>query len=397
MIGWILLSRSAVASAERALGSDQQGVRDEIGFLTLHQAFSDRLFPGTSVLHTRLRYALFIPWLILRSEGDERRLRRDLQTLTGQLRQTGETGVIGGTIWPREPAQPATMSYWSAIARWQILQPRGDGVVLGRRQVLRQLREFNRAVPAGRLRIDGEVAWTLDSSPFVTLPEPPAALLRSGQPLDFKLTAEERGFLRRQLMSVRREDGSQSLLGRLAERATPTAGISAVWHPDICRVADADDRRCLLLAGQASALTAIGRAVYSALVEQAKNGDTGENHRTFRDDLLGNFERHGSEALKLDVGVLRREFPGLPDLLISVVDQTLAWLRTTRRDLSALYEVYRQSEVSRKGPRARLGSTVGARRRRAEWNTEGAPHPRAEPLHYRWGNVRQLLQDLDAA
>ena len=25
---------------------------------------ADRFFPGTSVLHTRLRYALFVPWLV---------------------------------------------------------------------------------------------------------------------------------------------------------------------------------------------------------------------------------------------------------------------------------------------------------------------------------------------
>jgi hypothetical protein len=37
MIGWIMLSRQAVASAEAALKSEQLGVRDEIGFLSLHQ------------------------------------------------------------------------------------------------------------------------------------------------------------------------------------------------------------------------------------------------------------------------------------------------------------------------------------------------------------------------
>ncbi len=76
MIGWIMLSRQAVASAEAALKSDELGVRDEVGFLNLHQAFSDRFFPGTSVLHTRLRYALFVPWLMAHAQGDAAQLRK---------------------------------------------------------------------------------------------------------------------------------------------------------------------------------------------------------------------------------------------------------------------------------------------------------------------------------
>ena len=49
--------------ARKFMAADQQGVRDEIGFLTVHQRYADRFFPGTSVLHTRLRYVLFVPWL----------------------------------------------------------------------------------------------------------------------------------------------------------------------------------------------------------------------------------------------------------------------------------------------------------------------------------------------
>jgi hypothetical protein len=40
--------------AER-LASGEQDTRDEIGFLLIHQGFADRFFPGTSVLHTRVR------------------------------------------------------------------------------------------------------------------------------------------------------------------------------------------------------------------------------------------------------------------------------------------------------------------------------------------------------
>lgn len=50
-LGWTLLSREAIKRAESQLLAETEGVRDEIGFLAIHQAYSDRLFPGTSVLH----------------------------------------------------------------------------------------------------------------------------------------------------------------------------------------------------------------------------------------------------------------------------------------------------------------------------------------------------------
>jgi hypothetical protein len=52
-----MLSRDEMRQAER-LASGEQDTRDEIGFLLIHQGFADRFFPGTSVLHTRVRYAL---------------------------------------------------------------------------------------------------------------------------------------------------------------------------------------------------------------------------------------------------------------------------------------------------------------------------------------------------
>ena len=61
--GWTYLSRMALAKAEAQLSAESQGVRDEIGFLLIHQHYADRFFPGTSVLHTRLRYVLFVPWM----------------------------------------------------------------------------------------------------------------------------------------------------------------------------------------------------------------------------------------------------------------------------------------------------------------------------------------------
>src|ERR1700674_5365187 len=48
----------------------EKGTVDELGLGTIRDAFADRLFPGTSTLHSRTRYCLFIPWLSQRIEAE---------------------------------------------------------------------------------------------------------------------------------------------------------------------------------------------------------------------------------------------------------------------------------------------------------------------------------------
>ena len=104
------------------------GVRDEIGFLTIHQGYADRFFPGTSVLHTRARYAVFVPWLFedlagLTGPAAARALRERERELAGRLRDAGKSKVIGGRVFPKPSSQPPSTVYWNALAVWGILRP----------------------------------------------------------------------------------------------------------------------------------------------------------------------------------------------------------------------------------------------------------------------------------
>src|SRR5436309_7795021 len=116
--GWTYLSREALRQAEAQLTKETEGVRDEIGFLIIHQRYADHFFPGTSVLHTRMRYALFVPWIYqsLYEEGASGRVQDSLEKaeikLAGRLRH--ERGAIGGDNYPRPTSQPASVSYWAA-------------------------------------------------------------------------------------------------------------------------------------------------------------------------------------------------------------------------------------------------------------------------------------------
>lgn len=335
MIGWIMLSRQAVASAEAALKSDQLGMRDEIGFLNLHQAFADRFFPGTSVLHTRLRYALFVPWLMGETQGNPALLRKHELTLTGQLNlgAGAKSGVIGGLIPNRAPIQPASMIYWTALARWNILQPRPDGVSLSRREILKRM-TATRLHASGRYSADdGEALQEDDLSPFVKLPPPPLEFLKSGERMDFNLTKQERTFMRRHLIGVRRgpvPQTAQSLLARLADTRLPVNQIAVPWSKAVRDIADAEDRRALIVARQAAALVGIGRAVYSALVEEAKANDGTPRSTRHHDDVQKMMAEHGEDAKALDISALKTLVPGLSGNLTDVLDQTQKWLQRMR-------------------------------------------------------------------
>ena len=400
MIGWVLLSREAVARAEEALASNEKGVRDEVGFLALHQSFADRFFPGTSVLHTRLRYVLFVPWLMERIAADAatdiaRRFSDAETALAGQLKEGPHPdGIIGGRVYPRQAAQPPSMAYWSALGSWGILRQRSDGSLPSRTQTLRRLARRSARLKSRLTDDDGGALDDDTSSPFVSLPQVPEALRVRGKPLDFALSPVERTFLHKHLLGVRRPDTkNRSLLARLTE-AEVGSEADDLWVTEIADVADPGDRAALVTARQAAALAGIGRAVYAALVELARANDGLPVSTIHQERLQEMMELHGHDAGGIDLNALSECLPNLPKDLSRVLSETLHWVAVGDPDPSTLYKTYSKAEHRRKGLRARLPDTVAGRQRRAEWDPK--EHRPAEPLHYRWPNVRRLLTDLQA-
>lgn len=105
----------------------EEGTVDELGIGSIRDAFADALFPGTSVLQTRLRYVLFIPWLMQEatkgnrsaSEMSVRFHEYELQLIYA-LGQGGEKlGVIGNTARAKLKRMPSSM-YWAAMGTWGI-------------------------------------------------------------------------------------------------------------------------------------------------------------------------------------------------------------------------------------------------------------------------------------
>lgn len=191
--GWTVLSRDALRKAEARLQEETQGVRDEVGFLLLHQAYADRFFPGTSVLQTRLRYIFFVPWIYndllgQRARIDDR-LRQKETALAGRLKEHESDGVIGSRKYPKPTSQPPSMIYWSALGTWGILRPLSDGSLPPRRMVHRHL---STSKMRSRLEDADSEPLQMEHAVFVGLPKPPDAWNDSDRKLTFRLSKPER-------------------------------------------------------------------------------------------------------------------------------------------------------------------------------------------------------------
>ena len=121
--------------------------RDELGLGQIRDALSDTLFPGTSVLLTRARYLLFVPWFYregvrLRRQGSQLSSWVDTQErrLIGALRNGGDSsGLIGGVVGEQVQNLPSTI-YWNSLRRFGILRYDGTPTqIAGLRQASRPL------------------------------------------------------------------------------------------------------------------------------------------------------------------------------------------------------------------------------------------------------------------
>jgi Family of unknown function (DUF6361) len=409
-IGWVLIARTEVAKAEGLLQGDGQGVVDELGLLSIHQAIADRLFPGTSVLHTRLRYALFVPWLMQLAAADRNpldKLKRLEYDLTGLLIEGTRTiggeaalGIIGSMVYRRkkEAAQPPSYSYWSALATWGILGRRYLRSVPSREAILDEL--ASQRTSSGT-DADGQ-ALAMEQPAFDGLPSPPKGFMEEPKGLTFALRPGEKTYLARRLTALKAPaevDGSprESFLAALARGSIKPLRELQFWDDaDVCARVPPEDKDVIPLARNVSALGGVARAVYLALVEQAseKQGlDVGRMHRNHLEQCR---TRWGAEAVRADLDQLVALRLGLKhDKLFDLLSSTQAWLRGSAGSPGAeLAKIFADVERKRKTSRARLGGTKGAAAQLERWARFADRSRTAERLHFRWRQVGNLLRDM---
>lgn len=398
-IGWTLLSQEALERASTYLNPHEKGVRDEIGFLSLHQGYADRFFPGTTVLQTRLRYVFFVPW-IYRSIAENRgsipihqRVEAAELELAKCLNMSGEEGVIGGRSYPNPTSQPACMVYWTALQRWGILRSLPDGRYPDRATIHRTIAHAHLVseLTESNERIEYPIPL------FINVPPRLDNWEKADEPIDFYLRPKEADFIRRQLISIPRSntDNKPSFLAQIVTSGISIESYERCWHPSLMSIIEGSgDRQSLVNAGHAASLAAIGRAIYAALVESLRNDDnlpTESLHRPHCEDVI---HAHQATASRTDLVALAQDLPNLQVDFLDLLSNTQRWLSLSTKHIYDLRDQYAAIETRRKGMRARLPRTMAASNKRAEWHRDDLS--RAGPLHYRWNVVKRLVRDLEA-
>ncbi|SBT52820.1 hypothetical protein GA0070611_5807 [Micromonospora auratinigra] len=138
-LSWLDSSRDDQSQMRELLKlfSDAES-RDELGVGQVRDAFSDLLFPGTSVLQTRARYLLIVPWCF--QEAQRRGLRgerlsaqvdgTERKVIAALLRGADTEGVIGRRAGVGVRILPSTI-YAAALLRYGIRT--GDDDIADRR------------------------------------------------------------------------------------------------------------------------------------------------------------------------------------------------------------------------------------------------------------------------
>jgi len=367
----------------------EEGTLDELGIGSIRDALADSLFPGTSYLHTRLRYVLFIPWLLQRAAqkatppemiAEFRNL--EFRLITSLLAGGEMQGVIGNTARSNLKRLPSGM-YWAALGSWDIRTTDFSTDGLFRRQYdHRQLarRTATTDDPETREHLPGA---GLDPH----LPKPPENLLKN---TDFALTAEEEGYL----SDVIAGSTKGSMLSWLIHNP-PGNMPDYIWDVDNLNAAPA---QLAELADHARRFhTAIhGAALVYNLLLARKSG---------HDDLVADYESgldrwahelQGTAALegwsRTDWwATIHRQNPRLRPITMQFVNR---WLDLIQTDIDLAHnktaaDLVSARERSIKGGRARLVNQSALDR----WSG-GSGLGR---LDFRWTICRRHLEDLYSA
>jgi hypothetical protein len=131
---------------ESIKGFESKDTVDDLGFGSIRDAISGILFPGTSVLQTRARYFLFIPWIFQEAYRKHPKKMvakaRDLELrLIGALSQADDTsGVIGIQRGLELKTVPSSI-YWSGLQKFGIFKLQGRSIQQFGKLVMKQLED----------------------------------------------------------------------------------------------------------------------------------------------------------------------------------------------------------------------------------------------------------------
>ncbi len=368
----------------------ESGTVDELGIGPIRDTFSDAFFPGTSVLHTRARYLLFVPWLLEMTANESRNpdtapeWLRDLEVrLIHALLAGGESeGVLGRDARAALKRMPSTV-YDPALRRFRIRTAETtldqffrDAATAAERR--RQLSVADDDALATRPTTPG-----LDPELAVSCPIPEGLLTAT----TFQLSPAEASYLRDRIVQATPGSLLAWLLTHEARAEAPY-----LWqHPDLSRFpADARD-----LADHARRFH---QAIHGAallynlmLAKKKQSEDLVERYRArlaeWQEELAAN-DVWRDWSLPHFWQALDRHNPRLRTPTINFISDWIngARLTTNVAEDAGLRDVVANREQRLKGNRSRFVNAAAL----DNWSG-GSGLIR---LDYRWGITRRILADI---
>lgn len=384
ILAWLDTSATEQRAAREIIASfSERESRDELGIGQIRDALGDLLFPGTSTLHTRARYFLFIPWCYLarnaqRHHGPSHREigRKNERKLIESLR-TSDTntdwGIIGGRVGPSIKTLPSAV-YWNAMRTYGIRTFSGEIGTL-QADAFDQMDELAVRLPA---EWDPEMPEVPPNFPYE---------VTGGM----EMTEEEAGWLRNRIIT----SNPHSLLAELIQEGKPTSpNAEFPWQAaDRDKFPELDHAFWFSNVMYGAAL--LYNLAIAEIVEQ-ENPESDDNYvdryRQLLDDWQNDFLRpHQRGIATWNRSDFRKRIqqinPGVSAMTWNFVN---SWVNGVLRtsvvaEDKNLRQLVRARE-SRKGKQSRLGNSA----LRKNWSGASG----AAQLAFRWGTVSTLVNDI---
>lgn len=398
VLHWLDFSESEQRKARDILQLfTQKESRDELGIGVIRDVISDALFPGVSVVQTRARYFVFVPWLYL--EAERRGKRGHAQTEWVEWRERGlietlrrggdESGLIGRIAGQAVKLLPSTI-YWNALESYGIRKTAGAKADVAALNTV-----ASRVDEVQTERVERQAAtWPSD------MPRAPKGFPDQLESLDFTLTTEEADWLRERIVS---SCGDTFLGWLMAERKTPELESNGgAWAEPWVPEAPEKHRRVLQHAKLFSLVMVGAALLYNQLLaERARkiglSSDDAqiEDYRSRLAEWRENVAEHRPELLAWDVTGFWTYVESRYGKQLGLTKHFVnSWLgRVLRPDLEAATsddgarDLIAKREQQQKRGQARLVNDKLLK----NWGGDAGTWR----LDFRWGQVRDMLADIN--
>ena len=395
-IGWLDYSEAERRQVHELLQMfNDKGTVDDLGIGTLRDAISNRLFPGTSVIQTRARYFLFIPWIFQRAESRHRVNLLDKAEgmerwlISALLKSEDQEGLIGRQAGKDVKTLPSAI-YWTGLAAYDIFQ-----------QAPLTRAQYSRAARNGRARSDQEDELADRSNSFWRpgIPDPPDGFFDFSS-AEFALTREEAEWLSERVLSTEARRGP-NLLGDFVGELRRGAGVptGAFWSGPLPSPSTPETRQLVGHARHFSLAMHGASLLYNLMLAEERN----DEHR-------GDLEYAARLRSDLDEWAQAALAAGTPawasdaDSFWVLIDSSARVPAMTRRfvqdwcriiatgalgavvDNGEARQLIRSREQRHKVAQARFGNPARLR----AWQGQSG----TAPLEFRWSQVRRFLNDL---